>query len=243
MPATFIAAVLGVLAASVLRGYTGFGFGLSAVPLLSLALPPSKVVPFVTVLQVLVGVTGLREAWRLTNWRAVLGLARGLILGVPLGVIVLTTLPANDVRLAIGVLIALSVTVLMGKLRLPSPPSRFVTFVAGLISGIMNGLASMGGPPIIVYLLAMSPEPSVVRATSIIYFLFAAVVTTIPMALHGMVDREVMLWSVASIPVLVAGTWAGTWVFCRGGARYHRATALVVLSLLATALIARSLAF
>ncbi len=33
--------LFGVLVASLLRGLTGFGFGLAAVPLLSLALPPS----------------------------------------------------------------------------------------------------------------------------------------------------------------------------------------------------------
>ena len=59
---TLLIAMFGVFAASVLRGFTGFGFGLAAVPLLSLALPPAKVVPFVVVLQVIVGVAGLRQA-------------------------------------------------------------------------------------------------------------------------------------------------------------------------------------
>jgi len=243
MPTTLITAVFGVLAASVLRGFIGFGFGLSAVPLLSLALPPTKVVPFVTILQVLVGLTGLREAWRLTNWRAVLGLAPGLILGVPLGLFLLTELPANRARLAIGLLIAVSVAGLARNLRLPARPSRGVTLAAGILSGTMNGLASMGGPPIVVYLLASSSDAAVVRATSIVYFLVAAVVTAVPMAARGLVDREVLLWSLASIPVLAAGSWLGTWAFQRAGARFHRFTALAVLTVLAVALIGRSLVF
>ena len=68
---TLSIAVLGVFAASLLRGFTGFGFGIAAVPLLSLALPPAKAVPFVVVLQVVVGVAGLRQAWRQCDWRAV----------------------------------------------------------------------------------------------------------------------------------------------------------------------------
>lgn len=242
MPVPLLFAVFGVLAASVLRGFTGFGFGLSAVPLLSLALPPTKVVPFVTVLQVLIGVLGLRAAWRITDWRAVLGLAPGLVLGVPLGVLVLTEVPPNGVRLAIGLLIALSVVVLWRRVRLPPRPSRGVTLAAGLVSGVMNGLASMGGPPVVVYLLALSSEAAVVRASSIVYFLFAAVVTAIPMAMRGLVDREVLLWSVASIPVLLVGSALGSWAFDRARPQYHRLTALVVLSVLAAALIGRSLA-
>jgi uncharacterized protein len=241
MPTSLLIAVFGVLAASVLRGFTGFGFGLSAVPLLTLALPPTKVVPFVTVLQVLVGLVGLREAWRLTDWRAVLGLAPGLVLGVPVGVLVLTAVPANGVRLVIGLLIAASVVVLGCRVQLPPRPSRAVTVAAGLVSGVMNGLGSMGGPPVIVYLMALSREAAVVRASSIVYFLFSAVVTTIPMAVRGLVDRQVLLWSAASIPVLLVGSWLGAWVFQHAHPQYHRLTALVVLSLLAAALIGRSL--
>ena len=235
-------AVLGVFAASVLRGFTGFGFGLAAVPLLTLALPPAKVVPFVTVLQVLVGLSGLRAAWRIADWRAVLGLGPGFVLGVPIGLVVLTEVPANGVRLAIGLLITLSVVVLWRRVRLPPRPSRGVTLAAGLVSGVMNGLASMGGPPVVVYLLALSREAAVARASSIVYFLFAAVVTVLPMAARGLVDREVLVWSAASIPVLVLGSALGSWAFTRARPQHHRLTTLVVLSLLAAALIGRSLA-
>jgi hypothetical protein len=241
MPLSLLIAVLGVFAASVLRGFTGFGFGLAAVPLLTLALPPTRVVPFVTVLQVLVGLSGLRGAWRITDWRAVLGLAPGLVLGIPVGLLVLTEVPPNGVRLAIGLLIAISVVVLWRNVRLPSRPSRGVTLAAGLVSGTMNGLASMGGPPVVVYLMALAHDATVVRASSIVYFLFAAIVTTIPMAMRGLVDREVLLWSVASIPVLLIGSALGTWAFDHARPGYHRLTALVVLSVLAAALIGRSL--
>ena len=182
MLGTLLIAIVGVLFASVLRGFTGFGFGLAAVPLLSLALPPTRVVPFVTVLQVLVGVAGLRAAWRLADWRSVLALAPGLVLGIPLGLLVLTEFSPNSVRLAIGVLIAISVVVLWRRLQLPPRPSRGLTLAVGVASGVMNGLASMGGPPVVVYLLAMPLSAAEVRASSIVYFLIAASVTTAPMA-------------------------------------------------------------
>src|SRR5512143_3723704 len=99
---TLLIAVFGVFAAALLRGFTGFGFGLAAVPLLSLALPPAQVVPFVVVLQVLVGVGGLRGTWRLCDWPAIRGLMPGMVLGLPIGIAVLTAFRANSVRLAIG---------------------------------------------------------------------------------------------------------------------------------------------
>ena len=204
MPGTLLIAVFGVFAAALLRGFTGFGFGLAAVPLLSLALPPAKVVPFVVVLQVIVGVAGLRAARRHCDWRAVRALSPGLVLGIPIGLTVLTAFSANSVRLAIGLVILASVLLLWRGARLPEQGSRLLAIAIGLVAGVMSGLASMGGPPIVVYLLALSHAATVVRATSIVYFMLASMLSLALMVLKGLVDREILLWSIASVPVLMA---------------------------------------
>jgi uncharacterized protein len=241
MTETLFIAVFGVFAASLLRGFTGFGFGIAAVPLLSLALPPAKVVPFVVVLQVIVGVAGLRQSWSLCDWRAVVGLSPGLVLGIPIGLAVLTTFGADPVRLAIGCVILGSVLLLWRGLRLPPRPSRAIAWGVGLIAGVMSGLASMGGPPIVVYLLALAHEAAVVRASSIVYFMLSAMVSLLLMSLHGLIDREILSWSIASVPLLMAGTHVGSWGFRRSRPQHHRLTAMVLLSVLAVLLIARGL--
>lgn len=241
MLVTLAIAVLGVFAASVLRGFTGFGFGLAAVPLLSLAMPPARVVPFVVVLQAIVGVAGVRGAWRLCDWRAIVGLTPGLIIGVPAGLLILTELGPNTVRLTIGVVIALSVVMLGRGARLPPHPSRSLSMGVGLVSGVISGLASMGGPPIVVYLLALGHGAAVVRATSIIYFMLSSLTSLTGMSIRGLLDQEVLLWSVASAPVLFGGSWVGTWAFHHARPHHHRLTALVVLSALSAMLILRAL--
>jgi uncharacterized membrane protein YfcA len=241
MVPTLLIAVFGILVASVLRGFTGFGFGLAAVPLLSLALPPAKVVPLVVVLQAIVGVAGLRSAWRLCDWRAIRDLTPGLVLGIPIGLAILTEFAPNQVRLLIGSLIAASVVVLHRGMRLPPKPSRSVTLGVGLLSGAMSGLSSMGGPPIVVYLLALAHSAAQVRATSIVYFMLSALLSLGPMIWRGLVDQEVVIWGATCLPVLFGGSWLGTWGFHRAKPHHHRATALVMLSMLATVLIARAL--
>jgi uncharacterized protein len=241
MISTLVIAVFGVFAASVLRGFTGFGFGIAAVPLLSLALPPAQAVPFVVLLQAMVGIAGFRGAWRLCDWRAVIGLTPGLFLGIPIGLLVLTLFAPNTVRLAIGLVIAASVLLLWRGARLPRQPSRVLTIVVGLASGVMSGLASMGGPPVVVYLLALGHGAAVLRATSIIYFMLSALLALVGMTARGLLDRTVLIWAAASVPVLFAGSWAGTWAFHRAKPHHHRLTALVVLSILAATLIGRAL--
>ncbi|MDR3530042.1 MAG: sulfite exporter TauE/SafE family protein [Rhodopila sp.] len=241
MISSLIMTLTGVLAASILRGFTGFGFGLAAVPLLLLALPPAQVVPLVVTLQVVIGLAGLRAASTQCDWRAVRLLFPGLILGVPIGLLILTTLPANLVRLVIGGIIAASVVLIKRGARLPPHPSRLVSFGVGLVSGIISGLASMGGPPIIVYLLAAGHTPARMRATAIVYFMLSGCVSLIPMAARGLITQDILIWTVASLPVLFGGSRLGTWAFHRAKPRHHRLVALVTLSGLAALLIGRAL--
>jgi uncharacterized membrane protein YfcA len=99
----------------------------------------------------------------------------------------------------------------------------------------------MGGPPIVVYLLALGHDAAMVRATSIIYFMLSAMMSLAVLSMRGLLDQQVLIWSVASIPVLFGGSWVGTWGFHRAKPHHHRLTALVVLSILAALLIGRGL--
>jgi uncharacterized protein len=240
MTSSLILTMTGVLVASLLRGFTGFGFGLAAVPLLSLALPPAQVVPLVVALQVIVGVGGLRGAAHACDWRAIKLLVPGLVVGVPIGLLILTELAPNIVRLVIAVIIAASVGLLYRGARLPPNPSRLLTGGVGLLSGIISGLASMGGPPVIVYLMALGHTASRVRSTAIVYFMLTGCVSLVPMTFRGLITRDTLVWSAASLPVLFGGSWIGTKAFHRAQPRHHRLTALLTLSALAAVLFARA---
>jgi uncharacterized membrane protein YfcA len=238
---SLIVTIAGVTAASVLRGFTGFGFGLAAVPLLSLALPPAQVVPLVVTLQVIIGGAGLRAAATQCDWRAIQLLLPGLLIGVPAGLLILTTLPANPVRLVIGAVIACSVWLIHRGIRLPPNPSRLASFGVGLVSGIVSGLASMGGPPVVVYLLALGHTAARMRATAIVFFMLSGCVSFVPMAARGLITRDILIWAAASLPVLFGGSRIGTWAFHKARPRHHRLVALVTLSALAVLLIGRAL--
>lgn len=165
----------------------------------------------------------------------------GLILGVPVGLLILTELPANPVRLLIGLIIVLSTLLLYRGARLPADPSRLLIGSVGLVSGITSGLASMGGPPVIVYLMAVGYPAHRVRATAIVYFMLSGCVTLVPMAVRGLVTRDTLMWAAASLPALFSGSWFGTLAFSRAKPRHHRLTALVTLSVLAVILIGRTM--
>lgn len=233
--------VLGAFLAALLRGFTGFGFVMAAVPLLSLALPPTEVVPLAILLQFEIGLIDLPGAVRLCDRRSLLWLAPGMVVGTPLGLLVLTSLSANQARLAIGLLIATSVTVLARGVRLPARPARWLTVGVGVVSGTMNGLAGMAGPPVVAYLLALPHSTAVVRASAIVFFVMTASVALTQMTGQGLITRQELIWSAAGLPAMFLGTRLGAWGFRRTSPRQHRVTALSVLSTLALMLILRAL--
>src|SRR5271156_4351721 len=98
MLVTLLFVLFSALLAASLRGFTGFGFAIAAVPLLSLALPPARVVPLAVVLQVLASLIDLRAASRITDWWSMLWLSPGMVVGTPLGLLLLTRLSANEAR-------------------------------------------------------------------------------------------------------------------------------------------------
>ena len=113
-----------------------------------------------------------------------------------------------------------------------------LTFAVGLAAGVMSGLASMGGPPIVVYLMALSHGAAVVRASSIVYFMIRRTLSLLLMVWKGLIDREILLWSLASVPVLIAGNMSGNWGFHRSR-RITIADRAGTLSVLAVLLIAK----
>ncbi len=237
--AIFVAS--GIFLAALLRGFTGFGFALAAVPLLTLSLPPARVVPVVVLLQAIAAFSDLRGSWHACDWRSTRWIIAGLVIGTPLGILLLTSLPPDRVRLAIGLMIGASVVLLGSGLRLPARPPLGLAWAVGAVSGVANGLAAMPGPPIVAYFLAMPQVGLVARSSIIVVFAATGLAGLIALLLRGLVQWDAILLSLAGLPGLLVGSRLGVIGFRRSSPKLHRPVALAVLSTLAVLLIARAL--
>ena len=240
MSSNILIVVVGIFAAGLLRGFTGFGLAMAAVPSLALVLAPQLVVPVIVTLQLLAGAIDLPLAHRNADWRAILWLVASMVVCTPIGLLALDYMSANTARLVIGLLIFVSIAVLARGLALPEQPARWITLLVGAISGVMNGIAAMAGPPAVVYFLALRRPPAVMRASTISYFVLTAAAAVVPMAWRGLATWETTLWALIAFPALMAGQWLGTLGFRRTSARTHRIVALLTLTVLATLLTGRA---
>ena len=214
LPPIALAAILGIVAvAAVIRGLTGFGFAILAVPLLGLVIPPAQAVLFAILLQMLIGPFGVRHALGLIDRRAVTGIALAACVSTPIGLWLLSAISADAARLTIAA-IALGCFSFFLIPRAPTPNASALHLAAtGFASGILNGFAAMPGPPVILYFIRDTVPPAVARGSMITIFFATATMGTLVAALRGMIDRDLIILTAVCLPLMIAGNHIGAKFF------------------------------
>jgi uncharacterized membrane protein YfcA len=239
MTLPFIGALLIVLCGGLLQGTVGFGFGLLAVPLLLTAGYPMPTVLAIsaicTAVQAGNGVHHLRHAvpWKLVG---VTMLVRTITM--LLGIWVLYTLvkgPIAGIKFWIGAVL-LAFLVLQAAWQ-PKPREKIHPAwgaAAFLGSGFTGGLCSMGGPPLVLWVMAHDWPTDRTRG-----FLFASFVTMVPVqlaALYWTFGHDVLrgMWLGAILaPGVLLGSVLGLRIGNRLSRRWLRVTAFGILTIIA----------
>ncbi|MFO1072387.1 MAG: sulfite exporter TauE/SafE family protein [Geminicoccaceae bacterium] len=233
-----------VLVASIARGFSGFGFAIGAVPLLSLVLEPVRVVPLVMLLQ---AVAGLDTTWRqrrLVDWPTTGWLLAGASAGLVPGVALLASLSADLLHLLIAAIVVPSTALLGLGWRLRAMPGRGTTALIGAVAGLLNGAAAMPGPPVIALYLAAPRPQAVCRASLVSFFLITGVAGILVAATRGLIDAGSLVLAGLLAPAMLLGSWLGGRAFALGGARCYRPASLAFLvAIAATALLQALRAF
>ncbi len=239
-PVELAATAAAVLFAAILRGFTGFGFALAAVPLASLVMPPSRIVSAVLIMQVGIGLRDCIMEWRHADRRALGRLVIGALIGMPMGVAALALLSASQVRAVLGVAVLAAAALTWRPHHARRPPAPSLTLATGFASGLFHGLAAMAGPPAVAYFLAFQPKIAVMRSSLMVYFPLVSLLS-LPMAYTaGLVDTAAVTLGLLGMPLMVTGGWLGAHGFRRFGARSYRKLALAALVFTAGASIMRA---
>ena len=198
-----------MLAAFVVRGYSGFGSSLVAVSALTLVLPPARVVPAIFALEFLASVSLLPSVRRDVNWRSLAWIVVGCLLATPIGVVVLAHAPLAAMRLAISLVVVAAAVLLLRGVVLSRTPGAVATFLVGCLSGLLNGSTGMGGPPAVVFYFSSRDAVAVGRATIIAYFLVTEIYALGLAAAGGLLDAATLVLMAYGLPFVVLGIWLG----------------------------------
>jgi uncharacterized protein len=210
---TFLLSSLIVLFASTLQAATGFGFSLFAVPLLMLVHPPLAAIQINLVLSIALSAVMMPRLLPDID-RPLLGrLVRGGIAAVPVGVLALLYLDGALLRVMVGVVTLALTLLLVLKFRIRRSTAR--DYATGGLSGVFTAALGLAGVPLLLYFAGTDAPKAQVRSTVLSFFLFAyGLALAIQMAV-GSVAAQTWIESLALLPVMAGGIFAGQQLFHR----------------------------
>lgn len=222
-----------VLAAAIIRGYSGFGFSMITVVCLSQVLSPIEVVPLILLLEVMASLWLLPRVWRRIHWQSLTWLSVGVVIGTPLGVYLLAHVSPRPMRAAIALVVMAMVFCLWRGLAFQRMPGRNQTTTVGMVSGILNGAMTIGGPPVILFYFSTPAGAAVSRASLIAYFLATDLLAFGLALTQGLVTTDTLRrGAILGLPLLV-GLVVGSRFFNQSQADAFRRKILVLLTVLA----------
>jgi uncharacterized membrane protein YfcA len=203
-------AVLAVLfIATVIRSAFGFGEALVAVPLLALMIPVGVAAPLAVLASVTVAAIILLQDWRHVHpggaWRLIVS----TFFGIPLGLLMLTTVPEPVVKVVLGiVIIGFAIYQAVGRGAHELKDDR-LAWLFGFGAGVLGGAYGINGPPLVAYGALRRWPPEQFRATLQGYFFPASLVGMGGYWMTGLWSPTVTRYYLASLPVVLIATIAG----------------------------------
>ena len=211
-----------VFVASIIRGFNGFGFSATCMSLISFILPAIEIVPIILVLEVMVSIFMFPYIWNNIDWKFVFQILIGISIGSPIGLYLLKILSPDIVHLSIcGIIIFFVILQLRGysNKRINILP---VKFLAGGVSGIINGLGTLGGMPISLFLLITKVRPIVIRGSLAAIF-FIADAYVLNLSFYAEIVEVTALYRVLPlILVLPIGIFIGNKFFIKSREETYR---------------------
>ena len=211
-----------VFIASIIRGFNGFGFSAICISGFSFILPAIEIVPIILILEVLISIFMVPYVWNKIDWNFVFKLLIGITIGSPIGLYLLKYLSPDVTHLAVCLLIIFFSLILMRGYENQKINNNYVKMFTGIISGILNGLTTLGGMPVALFLLATSIQPAIIRGSLAALFFLTDIYAFILSFFAGIVDLTTIYRTVPLIIILPIGVYIGNKFFVKSKEETYR---------------------
>ncbi len=202
--------IIGIfLFSSFIQGITGFGFSLIAIPLLLSFIGPKTLIIYTVTYSLFINVIIVRNYYRDANLKRIMPLLISAIIFTFVGVHYLKNIDERMLKLIIG-----SLLILVGiinnfgiKFSFKNPNKIFLP--VGAISGVLNGIGGISGPPVLMFISNLDMEISEFKATLSTYFLTLNVVTIISYIYNGLYSIKDIKIMATYLPGIILGVFLG----------------------------------
>jgi uncharacterized protein len=203
-----------IFVATVIRSAFGFGEALIAVPLLAFFIPLKVAAPFAVLVSITIAAVIVAQDWKKIHVQSTGWLVGSTLVGIPLGLMLLTSTHQRSVKAALAaIILAFSLYSLAGR----KPPqlhqdSRPWLLTCGFLAGILGGAYGMNGPPLAIYGAMRRWSAQHFRATLQGYFLPASLIGMAGYWLAGLWTPAVTHYYLLSLPVAIPAVFIGRWI-------------------------------
>ena len=211
-----------VLIASIIRGFNGFGFSAICISGFSFILPAIEIVPIIIALEVIISIFMIPYIWNKIDWKFVFKLLTGIIIGSPIGLYLLKHLNPQTTHLSVCLLIIFFSILLMKGFSSQKINNNYGKLFTGIVSGTLNGLTTLGGMPVALFLLITSIQPSVIRGSLAALFFLTDIYAFILSFFAGIVDMTTIYRVAPLIIILPIGVFIGNKFFVKSKEETYR---------------------
>ena len=218
----FLLIIFTVFIASIIRGFNGFGFSATCISGFSFILPAIEIVPIILILEVFISIFMAPYIWNKIDWNFVFKLLIGITIGSPIGLYLLKYLSPQTTHLYVCVIIIFFSLLLMkgySNQKINNNGSKIFT---GIISGTLNGLTTLGGMPVALFLLVTSIQPAVIRGSLAALFFLTDVYAFVLSFFGGIVDMITIYRTLPLIIILPIGVYIGDKFFVKSKESLYR---------------------
>jgi uncharacterized membrane protein YfcA len=207
---------LGAFLGAVAAGGAGFAFALTASAVWLHALEPVHTTMLVVACGTLLHVTLVWPVRRSIEPARLLPFAIGGLIGIPIGVALLTHVDTRGLKGALGLFLVVYGTYALLAPRLPEirGGGRAADAAVGFVGGILGGLGGYSGVLPSIWTQLRGWRKDVARGVYQPFILMAHVVTLVLVGIAAM-DTGGALMTLAALPALYAGAWIGWRIYGR----------------------------
>ena len=231
----FLIILLIVLIASVIRGFNGFGFSATCISGFSFILPAIEIVPIILILEVFISIFMIPYIWSKIDWSFVLKLLIGIAIGSQIGLYLLKYLSPETTNLYVCLIIIFFSILLMKGYSNKNINNDQAKIFTGIISGTLNGLTTLGGMPVALFLLVTNIQPAVIRGSLAALFFLTDIYAFILSFFGGIVDMTTIYRTIPLIIVLPLGVFIGNKFFIKSKEQLYRKVVfyfLIIISII-----------
>jgi len=214
--------LLTVFVASIIRGFNGFGFSATCISGFSFILPAIEIVPIILILEVLISIFMIPYIWSKIDWNFVSKILIGIIIGSPIGLFFLKYLDSEITHLSVCVIIIFFSLLLMKGYSNQKINNNLGKFLTGTVSGTLNGLTTLGGMPVALFLLVTSIQPAVIRGSLAALFFLTDIYAFVLSFFAGIVDITTVYRTIPLVIVLPIGVFIGDKFFVKSKEETYR---------------------